>query len=154
METLDMRVADPWRRAFANMVDGLVVGVIAILVGFPAEMLSSGPTLISVIGREQSLLVGVVMLIAFVLYFCISHARWGQTLGKRAFRIRVVDPTTGSPPGYAAAALRALIYPGLAAVLVTPFSALILVDVLWMFWDDRCRCLHDKVAGTIVVDVR
>lgn len=27
------------------------------------------------------------------------------------------------------------------------------LDVHWMFGDDRRRCLRDRVAGTVVVDV-
>ncbi|MER6943643.1 RDD family protein [Nonomuraea sp. NPDC000554] len=90
--------------------------------------------------------------VLFAVYFWLQHALWGQTLGKRLCRLKVVSSTTGEPPGLRLAGVRALVHPALGVV---PYLgvALSLIDALWIFGDSKRRCLHDVVAGTVVVDL-
>jgi uncharacterized RDD family membrane protein YckC len=66
----------------------------------------------------------------------------GQTLGKLALGLRVVD-ASGQPPGYARALARALL--GCAGVLAAA------AGVAPMFFDPARRALHDRILETRVV---
>ncbi|MBN8738938.1 MAG: hypothetical protein BGP24_13450 [Lysobacterales bacterium 69-70] len=73
----------------------------------------------------------------------------GQTWGKRALSIRIVDLAGEKPPFWRLLALR---YFPLQIVVLIPVVGLIvaLVNPLLIFRADR-RCLHDHIAGTRVV---
>jgi len=71
----------------------------------------------------------------------------GQTLGKMALHIRVVDATTGAPIGVPRAMLRYLVYALLWIACVIPG----LVNVLSPLWDPRNQAWHDKAARSVVV---
>jgi len=84
------------------------------------------------------------------LYDWLQHAKWGQTVGKRALSIRVVSAYDRSPVSGSAAARRAATF---ALAPMVPFvgTFFYLLNVLWQLWDRRRQCLHDKVANTVVV---
>lgn len=91
----------------------------------------------------------VVGLLVFAMLQGWMLVRHGQTLGKRALGLRIVR-TDGSRAG--AGRLLGLRY-GLGWVLtMIPLlgSVYALIDALLIFRADR-RCLHDLIAGTIVV---
>ncbi|WP_406312615.1 RDD family protein [Streptosporangium sp. NBC_01639] len=94
----------------------------------------------------------VAVTVLLAVYFWLQHALWGQTPGKRLCRLKVVSGATGEPPGLRHAGIRALVYPVLTSA---PYLGVFLnvVDTLWIFGDPKRRCLHDVVAGTIVVDL-
>jgi uncharacterized RDD family membrane protein YckC len=79
--------------------------------------------------------------LAYFTYF--EGTTSGQTVGKRAMSIRVIDATTGGPLGPARALIR---YIGRFA------SALVLgLGYFWALWDPDRQTWHDKIAGTYVV---
>ncbi|RCG27824.1 RDD family protein [Sphaerisporangium album] len=82
------------------------------------------------------------------LYFWTCHFRWGQTLGKKLCRIKVVT-TDGNPLTSRQSALRAVFYCG---VIMIPYVGvpLALADQLMIAGSER-RCLHDILAGTVVI---
>ena len=69
----------------------------------------------------------------------------GQTPGKMALGIRVVDFNTGGAIGYGRGAIRYLgrIVSGIVCLL----------GYLWMLWDKEKQTWHDKIATTVVVPV-
>jgi uncharacterized RDD family membrane protein YckC len=89
-----------------------------------------------------------------LLYAPFMMARTdGQTLGKRAMRIRVVR-VSGEPMTFGWAMLREVAVKWLLFGVVgssTTFGLAWLADVLWPLWDDENRALHDLIAGTRVV---
>lgn len=92
-------------------------------------------------------IVGAVWLLAnAVLLF-----RYGQTIGKRLLRIRVVG-RDGTPAGLRTLASRLLPLLLLASA-TTMGSAAALMDVLFIFGNAQ-RCLHDYIGGTVVVRIR
>jgi uncharacterized RDD family membrane protein YckC len=124
-----------WRRFAALLIDGLVVGIPAlVLIGIGAGV-NSGALL--VVGW----LLGAVGGIAYEIYFIGSPS--GQTPGKRALGIRVVDFATGGPIGYGRSTLR-LIGRYISAVVCY-------LGYLWMLWDREKQCWHDKMANDVVV---
>jgi uncharacterized RDD family membrane protein YckC len=79
------------------------------------------------------------------LYSWLFIGLKGQTLGKMAFGIKVVN-YQGDKPGLGVAALREI--PG---KLVSGMA--LLLGFLWVIWDRRKQGWHDKIAKTYVVRV-
>ena len=81
-----------------------------------------------------------------VLYFSALPVWWkGQTLGKRLFKMRVVE-LTGKPITLMLAFKR---YGGYAAGVSTG-----MFGFLQVLWDSNRQALHDKAAHTVVLDLR
>jgi uncharacterized RDD family membrane protein YckC len=87
--------------------------------------------------------------LAFFAYQSSLVARSGQSLGKRWTHIRIVLENGEAPGFWKGVVLRSLLFGLLRVIpLVGPVSGM--VDTLRIFGADR-RCLHDRVAGTRVV---
>ena len=71
----------------------------------------------------------------------------GQSLGKKAMGIRIVKESSGQNEGFMPNVFLRWIVPTLINMACGVFS---LVDVLFIFGDEN-KCLHDMMAGTIVV---
>jgi uncharacterized RDD family membrane protein YckC len=92
----------------------------------------------------------VVSLVVGVVYFAILNgSAKGQTLGKMVWGTRVRDASTGGAIGPVKGAVRYLT-PALLSIVT--FGLIWLPDGLWLFWDRRRQTLHDKVAGSVVVN--
>lgn len=75
-------------RFAAGFVDFLVF---LPLIGLGAWAMDAGP--------GEALAYSFLSQIAYFAYTIVGHARWGQTLGKRAVGIRVID-ASGRPIGW------------------------------------------------------
>jgi len=118
--------ADLGARFLAIVIDGFVLGLIAAIL-FGA-------------GREAGGIIGFVVGLVYNWYFWTRQA--GQTPGKRIMKLRVVK-TDGSAINDTDAIIRYIGYYINTAVLMLGW--------LWAFFDDRGQGLHDKIAGTMVV---
>jgi uncharacterized RDD family membrane protein YckC len=152
-----------WRRFFAYILDGLI----CLPFLFALQWALS----------EAGLALAYVTAPAYLAYAALFDAN-GGTIGKRAFGIRVIDES-GDRAGYLRGLLRhpfAALYAAwsvaltvVAAVDVVGFLVMALlggilvallvaigtiVDGLWMLGDPQKQTLHDKLAGTFVVQVR
>lgn len=94
-------------------------------------------------------------------YYWVQHAAWGATVGKRVLSIRVVNADDRSRIGVRAAGLRAIAFlAGPAVFLLLPSPVKVVGGLLWLadtmtpLVDSRAQCLHDKLAGTVVVSQR
>jgi uncharacterized RDD family membrane protein YckC len=74
----------------------------------------------------------------------------GQSVGKLLFRIRIARLRDERNPGFVHAFLLRSILPGLIEIIPVLGMFFMLVDVCFIFREDR-RCLHDLIAGTVVV---
>jgi uncharacterized RDD family membrane protein YckC len=83
----------------------------------------------------------------FLIMETVMLAKDGQTLRKKALRIRIVKKDTGQNGGFVTNVLLRFVLNGILGLI--PFYSL--VDILFIFGPDR-RCLHDMIAGTKVVD--
>lgn len=72
----------------------------------------------SVEASGNAILMVVLAQLLWVLYFALPEGRWGASLGKALFRLRVVDASRGAP-GFLKAALRALV---MTLVPLVPWS--------------------------------
>ncbi len=77
----------------------------------------------------------------------------GQTIGKLVVGVKIVRHPDQAPAGFARAFLLRMFLNGLIASIPCLGSVYVLVDIFFIFRQDR-RCLHDFIAGTIVVDAR
>jgi uncharacterized RDD family membrane protein YckC len=147
-----------WSRVGAQLIDGVIVTVGAILillvfgsvfsVGFFADDETGVGALI--VGLA---LATVAIAIVSLLYAPLMMARTnGKTLGRMAVGIRVVR-AKGEAMTFGFAMLRevavkALLF-GIAGSVT--FGLANLADVLWPLWDDENRALHDFVVDTRVI---
>lgn len=84
-------------------------------------------------------------LFAFIpLYHVLMWTWWGQTVGKMAVHIKVLDEN-GDRISLRRAAVRLL---GYAASVLPLFTGLIMA-----LFDRRRRTLHDRLAGTVVIEL-
>lgn len=118
-----------WIRVGAYLIDGILL---ALVVSLPAY-LTAGSTA----GDWTPSFFEVA-------YFTIAVAIWGQTIGKRALRLKVVRPD-GSRVGFWRALARALAYYLSGIILLIGF-------LMVAFRKDR-RALHDLICDTVVVRV-
>jgi uncharacterized RDD family membrane protein YckC len=107
-----------------------VPGVVLSLLGFDAFHIGTQVTL------------GVVTL---MYHAYLEGGPSGQTLGKRALGIRVMDFETGGPLGFARAAVRHL-GRGVSGIVLG-------IGYLSMLWDRERRTWHDKLSDSVVVPV-
>ena len=107
-------------------------------------------------GRDF-LIFSVISVLVGTLYHVGFLTRFGATPGKMALRISVRERDRPGPPSAAVAMRRyALtfilgIFSALPGGLAFFGSILGLLDVLWPLWDGKRQALHDKIAGTNVV---
>jgi uncharacterized RDD family membrane protein YckC len=140
-----------WRRAIALLIDlGICIGLIWVaLIGLLVLVILIEPTGFSSFASKNEPL-AVLLLNAFVCstiltYFTLLEASaWQATLGKRILGIRVADRVSRSI-GLGRALGRNL---G-KLVSILPYG----IGVWWMLFNIQRQTLHDRIAGTIVVEV-
>ncbi|MDO3382682.1 RDD family protein [Gilvimarinus algae] len=109
--------------------------VLAIKVGVLGEVLAEG--------EKASLgpLGFIGWLMVLIAFYCLFWRRFGQTLGMKAWRLKITD-TQGEHPSIARGALR--------CVLATASMALLGLGYLWLWFDPEHLTLHDRLSGTRV----
>ncbi|MFF3490997.1 RDD family protein [Streptomyces sp. NPDC002795] len=157
-------LASMGRRFGARLIDGLIFSVIyAIVLGAKIPDLmdsveacsSTDSTCVNDAVMDwysEILPMAAVFMVLVLLYEVLMIGLVGGTLGKLAVGIRVLKLETGAKPGVGAGFLRWVIpmvgglFCGIGALLV----------YLSPFWDGnkRNQGWHDKVAGTVVVNVK
>jgi uncharacterized RDD family membrane protein YckC len=93
--------------------------------------------------------IGAVVLIGIVQLTLLSMR--GQTLGKIAMSIRIVDYYAEANPGLVKLVLLRSLVPALIYGLPCLGVLFMFADWLSIFGEER-RCIHDLIAGTKVVD--
>lgn len=145
-------LASRWKRLWGALLDSiLILGIIV-----PAIVLSGGYE--QLFGREtmtteQTIFWFVMGVVVFLLLngWLLIHA--GQTLGKRIVGTRIVDAKTGQRLSFGSVyGLRYLLTAGITQMPVVG-HLFALVNVLFIF-GERKRCIHDRFAGSIVIDVQ
>jgi uncharacterized RDD family membrane protein YckC len=113
-----------WRRFAAALVDGLILTIPNVIFLEAFEYVVAN-------------LLSVILSISYFTYF--EGGPTGQTWGKRALGIRVIDFAGGGPIGYARGFLR--------WVGRIPSALVFFLGYFWMLWD------REKLAGTVVVPI-
>jgi uncharacterized RDD family membrane protein YckC len=162
-------LAEWWRRLLARIIDGFILGVIfspfwvspwsnffRTVQNINNEYPSGGSAASKALATADVHFFGKIFVallgfyvVAF-LYDWIQHWQWGQTIGKRALGTRVVRDDGNPNLGSGAACGRAAIY-AFAPLIPLLGSLFELLNELWLTWDPRRQCLHDKAAHTVVI---
>lgn len=96
--------------------------------------------------QVQSLVMGMAV---FVLINGLWLKRFGQTVGKRICKVRIVD-MQGQVPALPGLLLKRYLSVWVLSMIPLVGGLLCVVNYLFIFRGDR-RCLHDHLAGTRVV---
>jgi hypothetical protein len=150
---------------FVSLVGGAGdLGTLWHLVAFKSVNGTTGHRLSAAMHRGQLsvlrpilgvLAILTVIAVAGVAYRVVTTALWGAGIGKLLFGLQIVvdQPGAATPavPGWARSWKRWVVpqAPGLI-----PLPGTGLLAYLPAFRDTRRRGLHDRAAGTVVVDVR
>jgi uncharacterized RDD family membrane protein YckC len=160
-----MQEIDPYKPPEGRVEDPVDLAAISLatrgkrLAGASVDLLFYGVAaaiLVLVVGAftRESMLTDVLVpgyagiSIIFVINLYLLHQN-GQTLGKKIVGTRIVM-TDGSRAGLARIFVLRMLAPGMIGwvpYIGFPFG---LADTLFIFREDR-RCLHDLMAGTMVV---
>src|SRR5579864_8027399 len=135
------QVAGLGTRAIAQLLDLLIVGAILVALAFASVAAQ--------IVTDSSLIADLILFIGgFIVifgYFWVSETMWsGQTLGKKAFRLRVVGDR-GEPLTFTQAGIRNVV----RIVDFLPYGYG--VGLVALFINGKGKRLGDLAAGTIVV---
>lgn len=137
-ETAAPHYAGVLRRAVAMGIDCVIITAFVYFTWRAALSLTEESGLLFYIG-----LVFYTFLFPFA-YFVYFHAVGGQTPGKMALGIKVVEQS-GSEAGTLRSIFRALGY---------SFSFIFfLAGFAWPLFDPRRQGWHDKIAGTVVLEI-
>jgi uncharacterized RDD family membrane protein YckC len=130
-----VQLAGFWVRFVAALLDGLILSVpvfiIVAAVSAASEVVGAVLNLLSYVGG-----------VAYYAYF--EGGPTGQTIGKKALNIRVVDARTHQP-GVGTGR-------GVGRYFARILSSLVcLLGYFWMLWDPDKQTWHDKLASTKVI---
>ncbi|GAB3317871.1 RDD family protein [Luteimonas notoginsengisoli] len=141
-------------RLGAAIIDGIIMLVVVLPVMYMGGYMQAA-TAAAQAGQQMP--IGTTLMwaaIGFVIFAVIQGFplnATGQTWGKKALKIKIVDLAGDKPPLGRLLGLRYLPIQVVSNVpLIGPVLAI--VDVLLIFRNDR-RCGHDLIAGTRVVHV-
>lgn len=116
------------RRFVAALIDGILLTI---------------PYLVLAAIFGQNAASGLNLVIGIAYYTVLEGGPTGQTLGKKAMGLRVIDFNGGGSIGYGRGAVR---YVGRILSTIP-----CLLGYFWMLWDKEKQTWHDKLATTVVV---
>ena len=131
-------------RTIAFALDAAVINGAAVITGVAIGL---GVSILH-LGEQAEILIAAALGLAYVVwsvvYFLFFWSTSGQTPGNRVMRIRVLDRRHMRP----VRPFRAVIRFGGLILAALP----LLAGFLIMLWDNRRRCLQDRIAHTIVIE--
>jgi len=127
-----------WARFAALFIDSIVIAIIPIIVIAIGAGSSSNGLL------AFGYILYLILYVGYFVYF--EGGPTGQTLGKRALGIRVIDFNNAGPIGYGRAFIR------LIGRIIAGFFCYL--GYFWMLWDKEKQCWQDKMANDVVVPVQ
>jgi uncharacterized RDD family membrane protein YckC len=141
-------LAEPSQRLVARLVDTLIVGVPIATV---ATEIFSRQT-------AQTVVAPLAFAVVYLVYEAVQLALWGRTVGKRLTGIRVVS-ADGARLRAGQALVRSAIYALPPAARPVPVLNVIagifwLAEIGLLFEGGHRQALHDRAAGTLVIDTR
>lgn len=126
------------RRFGAMLYDGLLVFAVLMLATVPFIIARGG----DIVDPGENTAYQVTMLLVVYAFFVFFWTFGGQTLGMRAWRLRV-ETWDGQIPTFSQATLRFV----LALVSLVPFG----LGFFWQLLDSDRLALHDRYSGTRLV---
>ncbi len=170
--TANTNYASFFQRLLAVFVDGFVYGLVYMVVAVPLFLVAgtmgaaqSGALTMPQAGNVGTygtttsvqagnavaglMVMGVVWVVILLLVIlnAILVGKFGQSLGKKLLKIKVVRLDNGEVPGIGKGFMRELLGKFVSGII--PLA----LGYLWMLWDGQKQAIHDKIAGTVVVKV-
>ena len=142
-EDLEARKASRGQRLGAALLDGVIVGVGAMLAGIGAAAASKGD------GGAIAVTVGALIILGVFVVNCVLLHQNAQTIGKKVLGIKIVR-SNGDRIGLGRIIGMRIIPIGLLGAIPYLGGLISLADSLVIFGAER-RCLHDMIADTIVI---
>ena len=141
-------LASPWARLAAVIIDGLIYMAVVVVFAIIAALTLSSNQSDEEFPLAIILAAAVAVIIVLIIQMVLLGTR-GQTIGKIALKIRIVDAQTGAHPGWPRLVLLRTIVNGILTSI--PFLGGIywIVDSLFVFRADH-RTIHDLYSGTRV----
>lgn len=134
--------ASLWLRAFAGIYDLLPLLALWFFATVFALVLRG--TALDVHSLPDKLLVQALVFTFTGAYFVISWRRGGQTIGMKAWRLRITRPD-GTPIDTKQALMRYVV--ALISLLAVG------IGFFWALFDSQRRTLHDIAAKTVLVQL-
>ncbi len=131
-----MNYAGFWQRFFALLIDVILLGVLTAIISFILRI---------ILGADTNVISTVIQLVMSIAYWVFYQEKYGQTLGKKALGIKVVD-ASGKTPSAMTFFLREIIGKFISGIVLG-------LGYFWMLWDARKQTWHDKIASTYVIKV-
>lgn len=138
-----------WRRVLASLIDSIILWPL-ILIENDLQDQPSPWLIVGILVMQHS-------------YYVIGHAQFGQTLGKRVSRVRVVRAHQQLPAGWSHAIVRELLWIVASVIFYLSFykvlpqwavvvgSVLMSADVWVAIIHPQNRSIRDFMAKTVVI---
>ena len=139
-------LASRWARLGASLLNGLAT-VVAVAPGYVIILSADRSQEAAMVGLGI-VAIGVLAIMIIQVYLLSTQ---GQTIGKKAVGVRIVSYDTEETAGFVKAFLLRSLVNGLIRAIPCFGPIYSLVDILFIFGDE-CRCIHDLIAGTKVVE--
>jgi uncharacterized RDD family membrane protein YckC len=150
---LEARKASRWQRLGAAFVDGIIISLCMLPIFFQsfaaynARVHGAVPPTFAVSGYVY---VCFLLGLAVIVVNCVLLSRNAQTIGKKLLGIKILR-TDGSQATLGRIFLTRYLPIRLFGFIPFVGPIIALVDVLMIFGEEK-RCLHDRIADTIVVN--
>jgi uncharacterized RDD family membrane protein YckC len=131
-------------------IGGLILDQIIVALPVVVAVLAIGFTPSDSVTSDSLLFFNIAVTSVAFVYETLMIALIGRTVGKLALGTRVVRLIDGGRPGWAQAAMRALVPLSLGAIPQIGVLLGVLVYSLAL-WHPLRQGLHDRAAGTLVV---
>ncbi|MFE5582938.1 RDD family protein [Kitasatospora sp. NPDC056531] len=129
------------KRIIARLIDYVIMQAVGVVIVGPFVDLGTRE------GSTSAFWLGCAI---YLIYEGLMLSRDGQTLGKKAMKVRVAMLVDGNPPTQSAAWTRAAVY--ILPAVICCAGLWWLIDGMFGVFDKPFRqCIHDKAAKTVVV---
>lgn len=132
-----------WKRFVAYLIDVIIVNLVVTLPFYGyLRKFSSNPILLITSNDPKLTLITFFVVIALIFYFSILEYKIRQTLGKVIMNIYIIS-TANKELKFTQALLRNV---------TKPFSIVLLVDIIYMFFKGGRQRLFEVFSKTAVVE--
>lgn len=131
-----MMYASFWKRAAAYIIDSVIYGVMVGILGFVCGIVLSDKP-------EDGVIILISVACYLIYYVWTESSPWQATIGKKLLGLKVTDED-----GRRISFMRSLIR-NLGQFISGMFLC---IGYLMCFWTEQNQCLHDKIAGCLVLD--
>ncbi|MEW2547435.1 RDD family protein [Streptomyces sp. NPDC047002] len=128
-------------RVVATIIDGIIIGLPYYVLGIAGVAMASGDNG-SGVGITLAL-IGFIGTIVLAFWQLAKEGSTGQTIGKRAMKIRLLKEVDGSTIGFGLAFGRRICH------IVDSIACYI--GWLWPLWDSKKQTFADKICSTVVI---